>query len=268
MNVKSGRKLKKWIAAGALFAVMFCTTGCTQVIELTDEENHLIAEYAAELLLKYDKYYKQRYNPDDITEASTQTETETVTETEMTTETTETDVTETVVTTEDDSVNTSEAPQTPEQTLTESVSATVDSDFDIAAFIGEDRISIRYAYYMIADRYPSYDQDGMYIEIEAPEGYKLLVLKFNVENKTNELQDIDLYSRDVDYNIIVDNSRKTKQMFTILMDDLYTYEKTIDASSREEVVLLYTLSDSVAEKLSDLKLQVEYGETSAVLQLQ
>ena len=266
MNVKSGRQLKKWIVIGFLFVVMLCTTGCTQVIELTDEENHLIAEYAAELLLKYDKYYKQRYNPDDITEAEVQTETEAVTET--TTETTESDVTETVATTEEDFVNTSEAPQTPEQTIAESVSATVDSDFDIAAFIGEERISIRYAYYMIADRYPSYDQDGMYIEIEAPEGYKLLVLKFNVENKTNEPQDIDLYSRDVNYNIIVDNSRKTKQMFTILMDDLYTYEKTIDASSREEVVLLYTLSDSVAEKLSDLKLQVEYGETSAVLQLQ
>lgn len=265
MNSKQKRQLKKRLAACTLAAVMFCTTGCGQVIELTDEETHLIAEYAAELLLKYDRNYKQRYNPDAVTEAATEAVTETVTE--ATTEEAEaTEATE-AQTTEAESPYTSEAPQTSEQTVSESVTATVDSDFDIAAFIGEDRISVRYSYYMIADRYPSYDQDGMYIEIEAPEGYKLLVLKFEVSNRTNEAQDIDLYSRDVDYNIIVNDSRKAKQMLTILIDDLYTYEKTMDASSREEAVLLYTLSDSVAEDLRDLKLQIEYGDTSAVLQL-
>lgn len=236
------------------------------MIELTDEENHLIAEYAAELLLKYDKYYKERYNPDDIEEETPET-TEETTEEAVTTEVAQQTET-TPSTTESTPVNTSEAPQTSEQPVTEIVSATVDSDFDIAAFVGEDRISVRYSYYMVSDRYPSYDQDGMYIEIEAPKGYKLLVLKFSVENKTNEQQTIDLYSKDIDYNIIIDNSRKTKQMFTILIDDLYTYEKSIDASSREEVVLLYTVSDSIAENFSDLKLQVEYGDTSAIMQLQ
>ena len=54
----------------------------------------------------------------------------------------------------------------------------------------------------------------------------------------------------------------------ILMLDLYTYDKTIQASSREEAVLLYTVSDSVANKWTDLKLQVKYGGTSAVLQLE
>lgn len=47
----------------------------------------------------------------------------------------------------------------------------------------------------------------MYIEVQAPEGYKLLVLKFEVENKTNEEQAVDLYNKDVNYNIVVDNSR-------------------------------------------------------------
>ena len=144
----------------------------------------------------------------------------------------------------------------------------MDSDFDIAAFVGESRISVRYAYYMVVDSYPSHDQDGMYIEVQAPEGYKLLVLKFEVENKTNEDQAVDLYNKDVNYNIVVDNSRTTKQMLTILADDLYTYDKTIQASSREETVLLYTVSDSVANKWTDLKLQVKYGGTSAVLQLE
>lgn len=254
---------KRRLMAALIACCVFATTGCGQVIDLTDEENHLIAEYAAELLLKYDRNYDTRYNPDELEEA-----TETMTETDATTEAATT--TEATTTEQDVSVDgqTTQVQPSTDETVKEDIGATVDSDFDIAAFVGESRISVRYAYYMVVDSYPSYDQDGMYIEVQAPKGYKLLVLKFEVENKTNEDQAVDLYDKDVNYNIVVDNSRTTKQMLTILADDLYTYDKTIQASSREEAVLLYTVSDSVANKWTDLKLQVKYGGTSAVLQLE
>lgn len=255
------------LLAGLIACGIFVTTGCGQVIDLTDEENHLIAEYAAELLLKYDRNYDTRYNPDELEDT-----TETMTETDATTEaTTEVVSTTEAATTEQDAPadgQTTQAQPVTDEAVKEDIGATVDSDFDIAAFVGESRISVRYAYYMVVDSYPSYDQDGMYIEVQAPEGYKLLVLKFEVENKTNEEQAVDLYNKDVNYNIVVDNSRTTKQMLTILADDLYTYDKTIQASSREEAVLLYTVSDSVANKWTDLKLQIKYGGTSAVLQLE
>ena len=258
---------KRRLLAGLIACGIFVTTGCGQVIDLTDEENHLIAEYAAELLLKYDRKYDTRYNPDELEDT-----TETMTETDATTEaTTEVVSTTEAATTEQDAPadgQTTQAQPVTDEAVKEDIGATVDSDFDIAAFVGESRISVRYAYYMVVDSYPSYDQDGMYIEVQAPEGYKLLVLKFEVENKTNEEQAVDLYNKDVNYNIVVDNSRTTKQMLTILADDLYTYDKTIQASSREEAVLLYTVSDSVANKWTDLKLQIKYGGTSAVLQLE
>ena len=258
---------KRRLLAGLIACGIFVTTGCGQVIDLTDEENHLIAEYAAELLLKYDRNYDTRYNPDELEDT-----TETMTETDATTEaTTEVVSTTEAATTDQDAPadgQTTQAQPVTDEAVKEDIGATVDSDFDIAAFVGESRISVRYAYYMVVDSYPSYDQDGMYIEVQAPEGYKLLVLKFEVENKTNEEQAVDLYNKDVNYNIVVDNSRTTKQMLTILADDLYTYDKTIQASSREEAVLLYTVSDSVANKWTDLKLQIKYGGTSAVLQLE
>lgn len=258
---------KRRLLAGLIACGIFVTTGCGQVIDLTDEENHLIAEYAAELLLKYDRNYDTRYNPDEL-EDTTETMTETDAATEATTEVVST--TEAATTEQDAPADgqTTQAQPVTDEAVKEDIGATVDSDFDIAAFVGESGISVRYAYYMVVDSYPSYDQDGMYIEVQAPEGYKLLVLKFEVENKTNEEQAVDLYNKDVNYNIVVDNSRTTKQMLTILADDLYTYDKTIQASSREEAVLLYTVSDSVANKWTDLKLQIKYGGTSAVLQLE
>ena len=258
---------KRRLLAGLIACGIFVTTGCGQVIDLTDEENHLIAEYAAELLLKYDRNYDTRYNPDELEDT-----TETMTDTDATTEATTEMVTITEAATTEQDVpadgQTTQAQPVTDEAVKEDIGATVDSDFDIAAFVGESRISVRYAYYMVVDSYPSYDQDGMYIEVQAPEGYKLLVLNFEVEYKTNEDQAVDLYNKDVNYNIVVDNSRTTKQMLTILADDLYTYDKTVQASSREEAVLLYTVSDSVANKWTDLKLQVKYGGTSAVLQLE
>lgn len=263
------RNISRRFGIGLLIAaVTFSMTGCGKVIDLTDEENHLIAEYAAELLLKYDKGYHMRYDPDDVTEETmTQTDADT---TSAATEsaTTEATTTEAEKKPEDTKSDTTQAAVTSEEPVDGAINATVDPDFDIASFVGENRISARYSYYMLADSYPSYDQDGMYIEVQAPEGYKLLVLKFDIENKTDEDQNIDLYSKDVTYNIIIDNNRKSKQMLTILSDDLYTFSKTVMASSREEDVLLYTVSDSVAQQMKDVKLQVKYGGTSAVLQLE
>ena len=74
---------KRRLLAGLIACGIFVTTGCGQVIDLTDEENHLIAEYAAELLLKYDRNYDTRYNPDELEDT-----TETMTETDATTEAT------------------------------------------------------------------------------------------------------------------------------------------------------------------------------------
>lgn len=253
---------KKGILSMLLVAGMLCTSGCGQVIELTDEENHLIAEYAAELLLKYDRGYKQKYEP-DLIETTTEAELTEAT-TEATTEAeTETETTETVA----ETTQTTEAAVAESEPLKEAVEATLDSDFDIGTFVGESDVSIRYTEYVMLESYPSYDQDGVYIEVEAPEGYKLLVLKFNIENKTDLDKELNLYSKDVRYDIIVDNTRKTRQMFTILIDDLYTYDTVIPAQAQEEAVLLYTVSDSVADTLSDLKLQVTYDDAIAVLRL-
>jgi hypothetical protein len=89
-----------------------------------------------------------------------------------------------------------------------------------------------------------------------------------VENLTDESRQIDLYDKDVSYKIIVNDSKAAKQMLTILMDDLYTYQKTMEPSMFEEDVLLFQVSDEVAADIQDLKLEVTYDGNKVVLQLQ
>jgi len=268
----------------SLFAV-----GCAKTIELTDEESKLVAEYAAELLLKYDrnndsKYYNDEYSDRDpfattefvTTEmvepsASEEITTEQVVENDTTEESPDLNTPDSSESTGDNQQLESEGVIDSNSNTTEDVSGIVADagrDYDFAGFLEQDNISIKYDYYMVLDEYPSYDHDGVFITIEAPQGYKLVVLKFKLENKTNDEQFVDLYSKDVDYRIIVDNSKSAKQMLTILMDDLYTYEGSIMGSMYNEAVLLFQVSDDIALNMQDIKLKATYNGKDVVISLQ
>lgn len=257
--------MKKFFAVCSIMILSLFAVGCTKTIELTDHESKLIAEYAAELLIKYDRNINLKYDEAQTeVDIASDIDAEEITTEEMTTEevATEEPTTETI----EDSSSQTEV----EDIVQEDIGAqeVMTSDFDIAAFVGESNVLIKYMSYMVTDTYPSYDEDGMYMEIEAPSGYKLLVVKLKIENKTNEDQYIDLYTKDIQYNIIIDNTRSAKHMLTILMDDLYTYQDTVEASMYEETVLLFRISDSIAESMTDLKLKVDNGTEQAVIQLQ
>ncbi len=260
--------MKRLLVLCSMVVLSLFAVGCTKTIELTEEESHLIAEYAAELLLKYDRNIDLKYYYDEVTTEEPTTEepvTEEPTTEEMPTEqvTTEEPITEEPTT--EDLTTDSDATEVITIDKTDEV---VDSDFNIATMSDIENLSVTYSYYMILERYPSYDQEGMYIEIEAPAGYKLLVLKFNVENTTNQEQYVDLYSEDLNYNIIINNNRSAKQMLTILIDDLYTYQANMEGSMLQETVLLFQISDSIAESIDDLKLKVISGNDEKIIQLQ
>ena len=265
--------MKKIIAISCFLVLMICSTGCTKTIDLTDEEQYLVAEYAAELLLKYDRNINTKYYSEDKKPATEALEPEvTTTEAVETTENVTEEVTETTEETASTEESTTEAATTQAETDTADLSGrSVDKNFDIAAFAGIDTVSVKYSYYMIAEEYPSMDHDGVAITIEAPNGYKLLVLKFNMENKTGDDQYVDLYGKDLEYSIIINDSKSAKQMLTILIDDLYTYQGTIAGNMFEEVVLLFQVSDSVAEEIDNgsLKLRVtDSNNNSTIISLE
>lgn len=261
--------MKKILLVSCIMVLALFSTGCAKVIELTDQENYLIAEYAAELLLKYDRNIDLKYYDDSGSDVMPLPE---IPEDPA-------DLTE-AVPEDTEEAGTTEEQEQPEEIPdfgseitpgeiqdVNGVQADTGSDFDIAGYAGEENFSIKYAYYMLVDRYSSYGEDGAYIELQAPEGYKLLVLKFDIENKTNDTQSVDMYSKGLEYSIIVNDKKSAKQMLTISPDDLYTYQTTLEGSMREEAVLLFQVSKSMADEINNLKLRVDYQNGSKVIQL-
>ncbi len=259
--------MKKVIAALGLIILSLFAVGCEKTIDLTDEENRIIAEYAAELLLKYDRNLDSKYY-DSIEKMAT----EDIFKQEPVTEKNTEDNT-TVETTTEGNNNDVQLPEKSTESSTETSTGQEKKDvidareFDLGSFMGLSGISIKYSHYMIADSYPSYDKDGVYIEIEAPDGYKLLVLKFDIENLANQSQNVDLYALDMGYYIIVNDEKTAKQMLTILLDDLYTYQKELGKGDKEEAVLIFQMSDSVARYVTNLKLGIKSGDREQTISL-
>lgn len=251
---------KKITVLCALIIFSITLTGCSKVIDLTDDENRAIAEYCAELLLKYaagydDKYYEGKdadTTPDMTTEEIVTTQ-ETVTTQESAQTTTQVAVDQTEATTTQ--------PQTTapaEQTY----------ETDVAKILGIDKVSIPYQSFQITDRYPSRNKDGELIYLEASEGMKLIVAQFSVNNLTTEQVKLDLLSMDASYRIVMNQTKSAKSMLTILMDDLSTYEATLAASASEEAVLVFQIADNLVDQIKTLDVKVIYGEHEGMIKLQ
>ena len=148
--------MKRFFALCGILILSLFAVGCTKTIELSDEESKLIAEYAAELLIKYDRNINLKYDEaqqEAVIDADA-TEEEISTEEITTEEPASEEVTTEEATTEEVEMATdTDAPS--EEIITEDVDEEVlASDYDIAQFVGESEIAIHYLYYMIVDHYP------------------------------------------------------------------------------------------------------------------
>lgn len=237
----------------------FFLVGCNSVTKLTDEETRLIAEYAGDLLLKHDLNYVDRVdegNKDAEAMAEKSTEelsTEAVTEQETTEEiTTETgkDISGRI-----------------EQDTSEDSEATVGTEHDIAKIAGVDGVSITYSNYIITDRYPEEDGDSDFIDLEASEGYQLLVIRFNVSNTTQDVINVSLIDKGPDYRIVCNDSKAANPMLTILMNDLGTLETSIEPEESQEAVLIFQISEDMKNQLESIKLYVNYNDLDNVIDI-
>lgn len=230
----------------------FFLVGCNGVTNLTDEETRLIAEYAGGMLLKHDLNYVDRVeqgNKDAEAMAGESTEelsTEMITEQETTEETT----TETG----------KDISGRIEQDTSEDSEEAVGTEHDIAKIAGVDGVSITYSNYIITGHYPEEDGDNDFIDLEASEGYQLLVVRFNVSNTTQDIVNVSMIDRGLDYRIVCNNSKAANPMLTILMNDLGTLEASIAPGESQEAVLIFQISEDMKSQLESIKLYVNYND--------
>ena len=240
---------KKFMLSIIVLCVCGMMSGCTQVIDLTEDETRLVAELAADLLLSYDRGYTDRLKEgeEEISEeASTQEDAQTEAITEAVTE---------------------EDASTQEVSKQEAEATTVQqgTSQDIAEIAGVQGASITYKDYQVVDQYPAGNDTNEAVQVDAPEGSKLLVVRFSVKALSDQPVDVSLIDQMIDYKLLCNDTLAAKPMLTILTNDLSTLETTAAPGKDSEAVLIFQISNDMVEQLNTIQLHVTFNQEENVI---
>lgn len=212
-----------------LLILTFLLSGCDSVIQLTSEEEDLIAEYAAGMMIKKYKENNGIIPPAKSEPAMPETEAGTETGTEAGTEN-QTAVPPDVF--ENETVGNLPAASTLEQVLNvRGVELTV---------LG----------YSVEERYPT---EELAFSVEASEGHKLLVVEYDVWNSVDADAVMELDAENVVIRAVVNKSSRVNVFKTMLKNDLLNMNGTEFAPGEAKIgVLIFNVSDELAENITSV----------------
>lgn len=229
--------------------IVCALTGCGRTVELTEEENEIITEYAVGLLLKYDKYYS-----DHLVELSNYEEEADGEEQEP-----------------EEDVIPEEEPETEEPDLADTpvIDATEEAQAStIEEFYGIDGIAFQYTGYDLKDEYPDVAEDSTELAfvMDATDGMKLLVLKFQAVNLNGVETELNMLNYGTKIRIAVNGESSKSALSTMLLNDIQTYRGIVGASEPTELVAVVEVPDGTSVESLSIVLRSDTDSTTLPLQ--
>lgn len=247
--------MKKGKIIGITVMVAGLLTGCVDAMpDLTEEQSALIAEYAADMLLKYSPNYNYRIADEEALAEEETTEEMIEEATQEQSEVAQEEQTQ-------ESVNEMETVETEN-----SLNVIDASEVDFAETFGVDGVEIRYDLLEVCNSYPK-GESGSGFSVNAPEGKSLIVISFIVENKSEEPVICDLFEKDFDVSMNLNNSNYKKLSSTLLVNDFTTYIEEIPAGENREVVIVAETGEISEEEINSCILRISSDDESITVKL-
>jgi len=240
------KNVKKMIVLGIVSCLLM---GCgNEIPELTEEEASLIATYAADVTLAYNKESSSRLidtgaetaRLEELSEKIEQMQEEEALE-------------------EEESVKyaaasgkMAEGAQKPE---------------DMAEFIGLNGFQVSYDGYEIEKSYSADNTEEWEPTLDATVGKNLLVIKLNVTNITDAPAVADVLSKEMMFSFEGDNGINGMALVTMLLNDFAFAQDEIGAGESRQYVLITQIDEDIAE-VGSLSLRMKKGEESLIVTLQ
>lgn len=260
-KIQEGKGMKKHIVAVGLVAMLL--TGCAGQVELSEADNARVAQYAANLMLKYDSNYKERLlSEEEMKEAKEKLRIAEEKEAELqallaagekNAQEEENSTTETAEGVES-GIKTDEQEQRVVYTLQEALKL---EGFEISS-----------EGYSVVEEYPQ-DLDAgnsMTVNVRASAGKKLLVMKYQITNTTQEALECDLFSKDISGSVVINGSTEVNSMVTMLLNDLVTLKEVIEPGAVYEAVQVYEIPEE-ASNIEQMQLNMEIGSEVYAIEL-
>ena len=224
-------------------------SGCGRTVELTEEENEIITEYAVGLLLKYDKYYSNH-----LVELA---------EYEEEADSAEPEPEEEEIPEESPDTEESEIADTPVDMAEEEQQAST-----IEEFYGIEGIGFQYTGYELRNEYPEITEGSMELAfaMEATSGMKLLVLRFQAINLNGAETELNMMNYGTRIRVAVNGESPKSALSTMLLNDLQTYKGIIGPEGPVELVAVIEVPDGT--NVENLSIILRNDSDSATLNLQ
>lgn len=228
---------KKRILLLCLCASMCMLVGCVEGKSLTEEQQDVIAEYSAGVLLRnYDKYNQRLVKTEPVVPA--------VTEQPTAAPATEPPVTDS---------GTSQPGAEEEEQLNE---VSLDDLYHVSG------MKVSYDSYVACNEYP---KDSP-MQLTAKKGQFLLVVRFVVKNKSSKPLSVDLMKREISYLLNMDG-KEYQPVIAMQENGGMNYLKTkLKAGASEKAILVYEIPDESKDPES-MVLTVKDGGDATTIRL-
>ena len=111
----------------------------------------------------------------------------------------------------------------------------------------------------------NYSFDG-YFDLSPASGNHFLVLEYQVFNSSDEDIDLNVPAMGVSFRATVDGAANTSDR-TILLNDISSFNGTIKARKKQDMVMLFQFDPAYLKDLSDIQLQVISGEEKILVDM-
>lgn len=260
-RVKKG-KIVSMLAVSIMSSVML--TGCIDAMpDMTEEQENMVAEYAAGLLLKYSPNYDYRLVSERELEETIQTENEAALQ-EETTQMQESEMEETEPYKTEENIQPDNDSSNEQQSVEGIEEDMFSADADIAQELGIEGLSVRYQSYEVYDTYP---KENSGFSLSAANGKKLLIVYFDVENTTDEDMQVDFNEYNIKGKVKVNDERASSVLNTMLVDDMISYIGQISAGETLQLVFATEVSEEAANEIESIKLDISGNGNSVSIPL-
>lgn len=225
------KKESRLLLATLGLVAVFSFSACGKGLDYTSEQEDVIADYAANLVLRHDANYKYNYiNEEAYEEESTSALTEEETSKDIYAE---------------------------EETGGENGSVgteTISADKLAEVLHMPEGITVEYTGYEVSDTYSDVE-DNLFV-MKAVDGHKLLVVEFRVVNTTNNDISLNMMANVSAYKGIVNETKKYNAQLTLLLNAMNTYEGVIPAGTTKNMMLIYQTQLESKDNLKSLELEI------------
>lgn len=225
------RRLMK-IAAVALLCTMMC--GCLEATPLTDAEMDIVAEYAAELLLKYDKNYRSPLLPEEEL-AGVEPE-ETVTPAPEPTQSAE-------------EPGVTPLPGNAEETTTRLTDVASVEGIEVSCNSFEIRREV---------------VRNEYFFLESKEGKEYLILNFKLENTTDKPIVFDASEQKLECSLDINSGTMYKLSVSMLENDLQYMPIEVPAQKSVDAVLVFEITSTLKEPIETAQFVIKNKANDSV----